>query len=113
MQLTSADRARHRHTHSQRIHSMHRLPLRTTGALSIGSRNTATHGTDTPHHTSELAALWALSMGCRGPWIPWGDHDTWCSATLRASPSGCPTWLSAVRYDWATGSMVIDWLGSG
>ena len=35
------------------------------------------------------------------------------SATLRASPSARPTWLSAVRYDRATGPMVIDWLGFG
>ena len=35
------------------------------------------------------------------------------SATLCATPSACSTWLSAVRYDWATGSMVVDWLGSG
>ena len=54
--------------------------------------------------------------------LSWLSHDVMIQgegrgvrrpATLRASPSARPTWLSAVRYDRATGPMVIDWLGSG
>ena len=63
--------------------------------------------------TNHVVALSRLSWLSHDGMIGGGDHGLRRPATSRTSPCACPAWLSAVRYDRATGPMDMDWLGFG